>query len=307
MKKLISVTADENGEQFFFTHKKGVEIISKADITDIELDNVVFKTGSDKFKFFIAIFAVIGFIIIPNFIAAYGKKDELLFLYTCEFFLFSGFFYLFSSKINTRKILKVYSIKKVYTFKLINEVVYTDLYKYFKKQISKYLPKEGDLLLYSNNPNENTWVKTVMYIAIFIGSIATIGLIVTISGNGEFLGGFIATIVISAFFALGFNVVINYRVHYTFFSGYLEKTVYIDDISYDENINLTDLSIFRYKNFIGIKNEDIPYKGLSEYLKFWRSKQGDANNRLIIAEEFRDISPIIYEFLKEKSNQQPFV
>ena len=67
--------------------------------------------------------------------------------------------------------------------------------------------------------------------------------------------------------------------------------------------------MFRNNHYIGIKNDGTPeyVNRKSDYLRFWRDKRGDVNHQLKVSEEYRDISPIIYEFLKEKSNQQPFV
>lgn len=312
MKKLISVTADENGEQFYFTHKGGVELINTSEIADIELCNVIFKNTTDRFQFYATRFLAFGLIIIPNFIAAYGKKDELLFLYMLVFFLYSGFFYLFSSKINTRKILKVYSIKKVYTFKLINEVVYTDLYKYFKKQISKYLPKEGDLLLYSENPKNNLWRRSIMYISIMVGSIAALGLFIAFfkSSPKSFYIVTVAAIIFCTLVAFGCRASLNtYRVSYVFFSEYLEKHTITSENHLTFNLKLDSITVFRNNHCIGIKNDGTPeyVNRKSDYLRFGRDKRGDVNHQLKVSEEYRDISPIIYEFLKEKSNQQPFV
>lgn len=316
MKNLISVTADENGEQFYFTHKGGVELINKSEIADIELCNVMFKRTTDRFEFYISWFMSVSLFILPIFLFSFLLKEGFFVGYFISAWFYFGLFYLFATKVNSRRILKVYSLKKVYSFKIRNEQGYTDLYRHFKKQLFKYLPKEGDLLLYSENPKNNLWRRSIMYISIMVGSIAALGLIIAFfkSSPKDYLlhnwGYYIGVIVICTLVAFDCRASLNtYRVSYIFYSEYLEKHTITSENHLTFNLDLDSITVFRNNHCIGIKNDGTPeyVNRKSDYLRFWRDKRGDVTHQLKVSEEYRDISPIIYAFLKEKSNQQPFV
>ena len=59
---------------------------------------------------------------------------------------------IFSVRINTRNILKIYTKDKVLVYKILEKKDYVALYTHFKKIINKYFPQDGQLIFSVANP-----------------------------------------------------------------------------------------------------------------------------------------------------------
>jgi hypothetical protein len=160
MKKLISIKSDENGENIYFTHKNGVESVRKDDVIDLELLNpsklrMTHSDGTEKLELQIFIIATLAFAV-GRFIL-YDTRNYFQFT-LFESFIFGWIFLLgaltsiFSVRINTRNILKIYTKDKVLVYKIIEKRDYVALYTHFKKIINKYFPQDGQLIFSDANP-----------------------------------------------------------------------------------------------------------------------------------------------------------
>jgi predicted RNA-binding protein (virulence factor B family) len=322
MKKLISIKSDESGENIYFTHKNGVDSVRKDDVIDLELLNpsIFSMTRSDGYlKLYKQLF-IFG---ITSYAVGNIENNSFFFFVPTMgiiliIFIFLVFLTLFSVRINTRNILKIYTKDKVMIFKIIENKDYQTIYLHFKNLLHKYFPKEGgELILYKNNSKLKTSLLYLMVSDLIIGGTLLYGIICyTIYSEIQYFQLFLLV------FALTFSIILfilhrselndlKINAQYYFKGKFIEKkyNYYGDDDR--ENVLLNNIyqSIFiKNDDYIAViprdyktENDDIKFESPSEYLKHWEGKNGGIFHKLIISEEFRDITPIMIEYLNDLS------
>jgi hypothetical protein len=166
MKKIISIKSNENHNNFYFTHKNGVDIIQRDDIVDLQILNTYIKNQSDWFRqyFEFAVFYLIFFSIWAGLEPGSIPFDYGTFLYLWIFGWFIyGIAFILSKKNPNRKILKIYSKTNVYKYKIGSMSIFSELYVLFNKEINKYLPEHNDeIVLYTKNPDLDLWFYTLL-------------------------------------------------------------------------------------------------------------------------------------------------
>jgi hypothetical protein len=164
MKKLVSIKTNETGEILYFTHKKGVETILKSDVVDLELldPKGAFWTSNENDRFSsIVIWGVNLFVLYTIIYFSYSFNWDYYRAMAFVIFSIVGLF-LFkwnSGKRNTRIILKIYALNQTLEFEISDDESYRVIYHLFRKEIAKYLPKSGELFMFKKNPSLLNYYK----------------------------------------------------------------------------------------------------------------------------------------------------
>jgi hypothetical protein len=252
------------------------------------------------------------------------------------------FFYLLSlhlchwSTRNTRNKLKIYTVKGINEYKIKDEQIYSSLYDHFKIMLSKYLPKKGEMILYRTNPSVINFYKFSTFICPIVLSVIIIELI----DNGNFLLGGLFLFLCFYFFI---SFVIGFRygvIQYTFQGIYLDckyslsgkqkemvsNEVVINDVKLIKNKNMIALIPKLYSGEIqmclnkqndfeedllsGIRRinklevREIEIEDESKYIKHYEGKLGRIFHQLQVAEDYRDITPIIFRYINDLSDEK---
>jgi hypothetical protein len=175
MKKLVSIKTDETGEILYFTHKKGVDTIRKSEVVDLELlepKSAWWNSNpNDRFSSF-QILIVNLFVLYTIIYFSYSFNWNLDRFFIFVFFSIGGSFILnlLSGKRNTRRNLRIYALNQTLEFEISDNETYKVIYHLFKKEIAKYLPKGGELFMFEKNPSLLNYHKffKVFHICLFL-------------------------------------------------------------------------------------------------------------------------------------------
>jgi hypothetical protein len=303
IKKLISIKPDNIRDIIHFTHEEGVDTLEKDEIIDIELlnpsnykKNLSDKTKIHQIRYFLLFF---GLFFSAIFSGIHGMALFALILISI-LFLF-GAFYMYRKTINTRNILKIYSKKNVVFYKLTEEEQYKELYFQFNYLLKKYYPKEGELLLYDDNPD----IKNTRYWLIGLEIFFTIMPIIGIVNNG--LSPFQITFIIIALLGLINDFVFlkeskNNYARYFYHNNFYKKVVkYNDGGEFILNVSMSSYNLFKNNDRIALiePRDSNPLEQIEKYEKL----QGRIHHNLIFTEEYRDLTPILIEYFNDISNE----
>lgn len=304
IKKLISIKPDYIRDLIHFTHEKGVDTLEKDEIIDIELLNPsnYKKNFSDKTKIYKNRYLLL---FLGSFVslASLGLTESDFFIDVSNFTLFSfGGFYIFRKTINTRNVLKIYSKKNVVFYKLTDESQYRELYFQFNSLLKKYYPKEGELLLYDENPN----TKDTRYLLLVIEVLITIICIGAIVNDG--LSTFPITFLIIALLALINDYIFlkelkNKYARYFYQNNFFKKVVKYNDGGGEFILNerISSYNLFKNNDCIAlIPRDSHPLAEIGVYEKL----QGGIHHKLIFTEEYRDLTPILIEYFNDISKKE---
>jgi hypothetical protein len=165
MKKLNAIKSDDSGNFIFFYHKKGVDVIDKSELIDVELQRV-------KESLLIAPFnrnAEVSIILtILTALIALLCKDirrtdiyhgNITFIEIIPLIIVAIVFAYFISLIQysakqKSTVIYIKTTNNVYDFKIRKNKAYSDIYLHLKPYFQKYLPKEGDLVANKLNRKE---------------------------------------------------------------------------------------------------------------------------------------------------------
>jgi hypothetical protein len=231
-----------------------------------------------------------------------GIDGMALFVIICIGILICfGLFYMYRKTINTRNILKIYSKKNVVFYKLTEEEQYKELYFEFNSLLKKYYPKEGELLLYDENPN----IKDTRYLLIVLEVFITIICIGAIVNNG--LSPFPITFIIIALLGLINDLIFlkelkNKYARYFYHNNFFKQVVKYDNGSeYILNQQISWFKLFKINDRVALiePRDSNPLEQIEKYEKL----QGRIHHNLIFTEEYRDLTPILIEYFNDISNE----
>ncbi len=326
MKKLISIKSDESGENIYFTHKNGVDAIKKVDVVDLELLNpskfrMTRSDGNSKLGDQIFIIAIIFFAVPVS-----DLENTFFFAPTFAFILIVGNIWIlsqsfFSIRINTRNILKIFTKDKVLIFKITEDKDYQTIYLHFKHLLIKYFPKEGgDLILYKHNSKLKTTLIYLVVCDLLIGGFLLYGIICyLIYSEIHYFEFFL--LVIALIFSILIFIMHRYQLNNLktninyFFKGKFIENKYKHSVDLEESVSIDSIN-----KFIFVKNEkylavipkdyktEIEFIGVrfdntNQYLEYYNGKQGGIWHNLKFSEEYRDIAPLIIEYLNDLSEE----
>lgn len=303
IKKLISIKPDNIRDIIHFTHEEGVDTLEKDEIIDIELLNPsnYKKNLSDKTEIHQNRYILLFLSLLFSFINSGFVGIVLFALILISILGLYGAFYMYRKTINSRNILKIYSKKNVVFYKLIEEEQYKELYFQFNSLLEKYYPKEGELILYDENPN----IKDTRYLLIVLEVYTTIICIGAIVNNG--LSTFPVTFIIIASLGLinDFTYLKKSKKKYAryFYQNNFFKNVvkYVDGSEYILNEQISWFKLFKNNDRVALiePRDSNPLEQIEKYEKL----QGGIHHNLIFAEEYRDLTPILIEYFNDKSNE----
>jgi hypothetical protein len=289
MKKLISIKSDESGENIYFTHKNGVDAFRKDDVVDIELLNPIRikKKLTDLYQAFQSIL-ILHLAIAFSVLAIFYDVDliGLIPSFIISFFLCKPFF----ERRNSRDILKIYSKKGIMKYKIKNDRIFKELYLHFKKEIKKYFPKKDELILFTKNPivkyDAKNWYK--IFLVLFVLSIVLM-ILKGIMPYNDFFRGLEWPVIIGISIGSYFSTALcrNNKDEYKNSILVILKESSIELGS--RKFNLSDVLFREEKGKVSIC--------------FWDQPNDDYEN-LIFDEEYRDIAPLIMEYLNDLSEEK---
>ena len=302
MKKLISIKSDESGEHIYFTHKNGVDAIRKDDVVDIELLNPI------KIKKKLTdLMANFRFLLIFNTTIAF---KILLFIWD---YAFSAFFISFLVLIyslaldrrNSRDILKIYSKKGIIKYKINNDKIFKELYLHFKKEITKYFPKKDEMIFYTKNPqlHDVLYFGTKIFLVLLFLSFALMILKAIMPYNYFF---------INLEWSMILGMSIGSFLSWVFYYTEKNENKNIDFVIFEGasiEIHSSNFGLLRSRDTSWISNKynlsDVLFKEDKGKVSicFWDQPNDDYEN-LIFSEEYRDITPIMMEYLNDLSEEQ---
>jgi hypothetical protein len=298
MKKLISIKSDENGENIYFTHKNGVESVRKDDVIDLELLNpsklrMTHSDGTKKLKEQIG--SVLALAIAVGFFIWHDTRNYLQFtLFTtliCAWiFVLTALISIFSVRINTRNILKIYTKDKVLVFKILEKKEYVALYTNFKKIINKYFPKDDELIFSDANPKlKNYFIYLIVSDLIICGTLLYVIIFYFFNFEINYSRFFTLAIVLIGSIVLLIAHIDDLNFHKNYIRWYF-KSKFLLNKHYD-----SIFSIGIYRSIFKENGDRILVSRRTEL------KQDNIIDSGRIAEEFRDIAPILIEYLNEIS------
>jgi len=310
MKKLISIKTDETQEVIYFTHKKGVDRIRKSDVIDVELLEQDFRSWySEKNdaseRFFNGLVTLLPLYAIIYF--CYSFNWNIPSVLTFMYFTFCGFgvFNYAVNKRNTRRILKIYTLGKIFKFYIADDETYLVIYNLFKKEISKYLPKSGELFLFEKNPSFLNYHIFCITINILLFLVSLYMLFA-----GQYYSLPIAFIIVNIMVAI-IGMVYHFPSRSFQKKNYCEVTFSKNQLSVKSKWEGEEenLILFNYNKINLIKKDDkiaivdtlvldngVPYSSLRRPNIF--------DKRLVFAEEFRDLAPIMIAYINMLSDEQ---
>lgn len=304
IKKLISIKTDDSGEQIYFTHEKGVETIKKDEIIEIELLN----TKNILKKFFSNpndTASIYGARLIFTFGPAIGMmieghiKSYLLLVIGCIFIPLSAF-NMYRIR-NDRNILKVYSENNVFYFKLTEENQYKELYSQFNYLLKKYCPKEGELILYDDNPKK----KNTRYLLIIFEILLIISCVGDLIKNGTSV--YLIIVLFIAFLVLIYDYVLLKYSKYQYARYFYQNNFLKEYIKYNYKqgeiileTRISSIQLFKNNDSVAILPRDS--NPLQEIEK-WEDLEGGIHHKLMFSEEYRDLTPILIEYFNDISNE----
>lgn len=310
MKKLISIKSDESGENIYFTHKNGVDTIKKSDVVDLELLNA-YKFNKSLSEEFEVTTLISIFILWMGSTKYWNIMPILIFLWL---FFFTITFLIFDwTTRNTRNKLKIYSLSGIFEYKLENQVLLHPLYEHFKTLLSKYFPTKVESLFFDMHKTKRSYSKLMTFVLPFL----IIGCLkLSFESDKGYLIWNIITSAIWMLFAIVFFIM-GFRskiINYSFQGNHFEliTTVYTGNkITTKEN--LKDIRIVENSNCIAIipkrwYTED-QFKGKKiedeyDYIEYYKNRIGDRFHNLKVAQDYRDITPIIVRYINDLSDEQ---
>jgi hypothetical protein len=311
IKKLISIKPDYIRDLIHFTHEKGVDTLEKDEIIDIELLNPsnYKKNLSDKTEIYLKRYILLFFGLFVSLISSGISGLSLFALNLLAFVSCFGVFYLNNRQtINTRNVLKIYSKKNVVFYKLTDESQYRELYFQFNSLLKKYYPKEGDLLLYDENPN----IKDTRYRLIVIEIICIVLCIVGFVYGSSPLSFPIIFIIIALLGLINDYIFLKelknkyarYFYQKNFFYEIVKYEVKYDskkDGEYELYQPISLYKLFKNNDRIAlIPRDSNPLEEIRKYEKL----NGGISHKLIFTEEYRDLTPILIEYFNDISKEE---
>ena len=165
MKKLTAIKSDNSGNFIFFYHKKGVDVIEKSELIDVDLKRVNEHILTAPFNRNAQVSMILT--ILTAFIALLYKSlrktnidpEYSAFIEIIPSFIVAIVFAYFLSLVQysakqKSTVIYIMTATKVYNYKMSNNIVYSDIYLFLKPFFQKYLPKEGDHVAYQLNRKE---------------------------------------------------------------------------------------------------------------------------------------------------------
>ena len=343
MKKLISIKSDESGEVLYFTHKKGVDTIRKDEVVDLELLNPmkISRSMSDGFSIFYFAWLIFCFLSASTN-TTHLKGFIGIGILMWAIVTFPVFFVGVWSTRNSRHNLKLYTVKGIVEYRIIeNWHIYSGLYDHFKPMLSKYFPNKGDVILYNINPPIRTYYRVMTYVVPILIIVTNLPDFNLFHSDFE---RFVFNVVYSVFLVLVtiYYYYMGYRtgmIKYTFQGKHLEKEYSFSGkskemksleeklskiklVQNEENIavipklytgnmpeNLVENATTDTEQFANAIGQLYKYQGreiedVEEYIKFYEGKNGNLFHNLQVAQDFRDITPIIVRYINDLSDEQ---
>ena len=315
MKKLVSIKTDETGEILYFTHKKGVDTIRKSEVVDLEFlepkrpwwNCYIDDTSANFFNGFFSLSLIYAI----NYFSFSSNRSESGVLT----FAFGGSFLaivlqIFSGKRNTRNRLKLYTKSKVEHYELNSEESYINIYKFFKKNLFKYLPKNGDVIMFEKNQKLINYHK---FWFVFQTGILLFCTFMLLTGyNFQIAYSFIIVNIIIAplgmlyhYFAISIQKS-NY-CEVTFEGDHINLRYKFNNSEETERIkNLLEIQLFKNKDKVALIDKELiaQHSSVTELIKENETLNRDLFHKLEFSEEFRDLTPIMIEYINEMSEKQ---
>jgi len=307
MKKLISIKSDESGEHIYFTHKKGVDSIKKSEVVDLELLNTYKgnKSLSEEYEITLAI---------ALFLLWMGsiKESMMPMLFFSFFSLIIVFLTLEGTTRNTRNKLKIYTLSGTFEYKMEYQALLYPLYEHFKILLSKYLPSKVENLFFDMHKSKRTFFKVMTFV---LPCLIIVSMKLSFeSSKGYLIWNIITsvvwTLIAYAFYLEGYrSKIINYSLQGNHFkltttvytSNKRVEKVYLKDIRIVENLNRVAIipKLWYTEEIRGKKIEDE-----HEYIEHYKYTTIDRFHSLKIAQDYRDITPIIVRYINDLSDEQ---
>jgi hypothetical protein len=194
-----------------------------------------------------------------------------------------------------------------------NQALLYPLYEHFKILLSKYLPSKGENLFFDMHKTKRTFFKVMTFV---LPCLIIVSMKLSFESSKGYLIWNIITSVVWMLFACVFYF-LGYRskiINYSFQGNFFELTstvytsnkrvdkLYLQDIRVVEKLNCIAIIPKRWytlNEFKGKKSEDE-----CEYLEYYENRIGGLFHSLKVAQDYRDITPIIVRYINDLSDEQ---